>query len=58
MDPFVYLLEYRVIVYIECKHAVLPSNVDTYLQDENTYNITKENKRLVVYPSIDGSYQG
>jgi hypothetical protein len=42
------LLEYKVIVCIECKYTMLPSNIDTYLRDKNTYNITKENRRLVI----------
>ena len=43
-----HLLEYRVVVCIKYKHAVLPSNVDTYLRDENTYNMPKESRGLVV----------
>jgi hypothetical protein len=45
----VYLLEYRIIVCIECKHAVLSSNINTHLwDDENTHNITKESRRLII----------
>jgi hypothetical protein len=43
-----HLPEYRVVVCIECKHAVLPSNVDTHLRDENTHNMPKESRGLVV----------
>jgi hypothetical protein len=48
MDPFIYLLEYRIVVCVECKHAVLPSNVDTHLRDENTHNMPKESRGLIV----------
>ncbi|KUJ10583.1 uncharacterized protein LY89DRAFT_596389, partial [Mollisia scopiformis] len=45
---FVYLLEHKVVVCIKCKHAMLPSNVDTHLRDENTHNMPKESRGLVV----------
>ncbi len=48
MDPFVYLLEYRVVVCIKYKYTVLPSNINTYLRDENTHNMPKESRGLVV----------
>jgi hypothetical protein len=48
MDPFVYLPEYRVVVCVKYKHAVLLSNIDTHLRDENTHNMPKESRGLVV----------
>jgi hypothetical protein len=48
MDPFVHLLEYKVIICIECKYAILLNNINTYLRDENTYNMVKESKGLIV----------
>jgi hypothetical protein len=43
-----HLLKYKVVVCVKCKHTVLPSNVNTHLRDENTYNILKESRGLVV----------
>jgi hypothetical protein len=43
-----YLPEYRVVVCIECKHAVLPSNINTHLRDKNMHNMPKESRGLVV----------
>jgi hypothetical protein len=48
IDPFMHLLEYKVIVCIKCKYAVLLNNIDTHLRDENTHNIAKESKGLIV----------
>jgi hypothetical protein len=33
---------------IKCKYAVLFNNVNTHLRDENTYNIFKESKGLLI----------
>ncbi len=43
-----HLPEYRVVVCIECKYVVLPSNINTYLRDENTHNMPRESRGLVV----------
>ena len=48
MDPFVHLLKYKVVVYIKCKYTVLLNNIDTHLRDENTHNMVKESKGLIV----------
>ena len=48
MDPFVHLPEHKVVVCVECKHAVLPSNIDTHLRDKDTYNMQKEDREVVV----------
>ena len=47
MEPFVHLPAYCIIVCIECKHAVLPSHVDTHLKDENKHNATKEERERI-----------
>jgi hypothetical protein len=48
MYPFVHLLDHRVVVCVECQHAVLLSNIDTYLRDKNKHNLTKEERRKVI----------
>jgi hypothetical protein len=48
MYPFVHLPVYGVVVYIECQHAVLPSNIDTYLNDKDKHNSTKEERQQII----------
>ena len=47
MEPFVHLPEYRIIICVECKHAVLPSHVDAHLKDENKHNASKEEQERI-----------
>ena len=47
IEPFVHLLEYCIIVCVECKHVVLPSHVDAHLKDKNKYNTTKEEQEQI-----------
>ena len=43
-----YLLEYKVIIYVKYKYTVLLSNINTHLRDKNTHNILKKNKGLII----------
>ena len=47
MKPFVHLLEYCIIVYTICKHAVLPSHVDAHLKDKDKHNVVKEEQERI-----------
>jgi Orsellinic acid/F9775 biosynthesis cluster protein D len=42
MKPFIHFPDQRLIVCSECKHAVLPSNVRTHIQDKTKHSISKE----------------
>jgi hypothetical protein len=59
MDPFVYIPEQRLVVCSECRHAVLPSNIDTHLMDKDTHNMPKEDRDQIIKEvrKIDGLIQ-
>jgi hypothetical protein len=48
MDLFVYLPEQYLVVCSKCRHAVLPSNIDTHLKDEETHNIPRDDRRRII----------
>ncbi|KAF8850098.1 hypothetical protein BDZ45DRAFT_207172 [Acephala macrosclerotiorum] len=48
MDPFVHFPEQRLVVCSECRHAVLPNNIDTHLKDEDTHNMPRENRKHII----------
>jgi hypothetical protein len=47
MDPFVYLPDYRVVVYTVYQYAVLPSQISHYLSRSDGHNITKEAREQI-----------
>jgi RecQ family ATP-dependent DNA helicase len=50
MDPFVHFPEQRLVVCSdpECRHAVLPNNIDTHLKDKDTHNMPKEDRDRII----------
>jgi len=48
MDPFVHFPVQGVVVCSECKHAVLPSHVDTHLKDGGRHRAVKVERERVV----------
>ncbi len=48
IDLFIHFLEQRLVVCLECRHTVLPSNIDTYLKDKDTYNILTEDQKHII----------
>jgi hypothetical protein len=48
MDPFIHFPEQRVVVCSKCKHAVLPSNINTHLRDEDRHNMSPEDRKGVI----------
>ena len=49
MNPFIYLLNYCVIIYtgLECKYAVLPIYIGQHLSSTH-YNYNKEQREQVI----------
>jgi len=48
MDPFIHFLEQRLVVCLECRYAVLPSNIDTHLKDKDTHNMLTEDQKHII----------
>ena len=48
MDPFVHFPSQRVVVCSQCKHAVLPSNINTHLRNEDKHNMPQEDRTRIV----------
>ena len=48
MDPFIHFPEQRVVVCYECKHAVLPSNVNTHLREEGKHDMSPEDRFRII----------
>ncbi|KAH6689243.1 hypothetical protein BKA61DRAFT_585163 [Leptodontidium sp. MPI-SDFR-AT-0119] len=61
MDPFVHVPEQRLVVCSdpECRYAVLPSNINTHLKDEDTHNMPKKDRDRIIHEvqKIDGLIQ-
>lgn len=48
MDPFVHFPSQRVVVCSQCKHAVLPSHINTHLRDEDKHNMPQEDRTRII----------
>ena len=48
MEPFIHLLEYRVVVCTQCQYAVLPTQVSRHIKDSLKHSLSERQCQLIV----------